>query len=235
MNHIKNKPSIISLYDKESAVATELRRIVSNLKSVGENKIRSLLVTSATVAEGKSITSCYLGITAASLMQAKVAVIDFDLRKPRIHEYFGIAPDGGLADVLSGKAGIKNVSRSTGIPNLSVITAGKVSSLPTDILDRGDIPALFQELKFYFDFIVIDSPPVIPVSDPLLLADNVDGVLIVIRAGSTQREVVNRAANLLRNAGSNIVGVVLNDYEDVLPYYYKDRYYGYHYSDKKPG
>ncbi len=92
---------------------------------------------------------------------------------------------------------------------------------------------LLQEMIFYFDFIIIDSPPVVPVSDPLLIADQVDGIILVVKAGSTQREVVNRAINLLSNSGLNPLGIVVNDYEEVLPYYYKDHYYGYRYWPEK--
>jgi Mrp family chromosome partitioning ATPase len=75
----------------------------------------------------------------------------------------------------------------------------------------------------------VDSPPVIPISDPILLAEHVDGVILVVRGGVTQREVVSRAANLLINSRINVIGVVLNDYDEVLPYYYKEKYYGYQY------
>jgi Mrp family chromosome partitioning ATPase len=99
-----------------------------------------------------------------------------------------------------------------------------------ELIDQADLLNIVDELKFYFDFVVIDSPPVIPVSDPLLMGDKVDGVIMVVRAGSTQREVVKRAVDLLKNAAINLYGIVVNDYDDVLPYYYKDRYYSYHYS-----
>ena len=95
------------------------------------------------------------------------------------------------------KTGIKDICRKTTVPNLTVLPAGKPSNNPSEIIDRADIPAFFQELKFYFDYIVVDTPPVIPVSDPLLISDQTDGVLLVIRAGTTPREVVSRAVNLL--------------------------------------
>ena len=233
MKKKKNSQSLISLYDKESSVATELRRVYSNLKSKSDDKLRSLLITSAMVGEGKSISSSYLSLAVAHLTQFKVLLIDFDLRRSKIHEYFRINQTPGIADILMNKAKIKSVSRKTIIPNLTIITSGKTDSTPSEIFDQADISALFQELKFYFDFIVVDSPPVIPVFDPLILSGHIDGVLLVVKTGSTQREVVNRAVNLLKNAGVSLLGVVLNDYEDVLPYYYKDRYYGYHYAKKQ--
>jgi len=230
----KNQPTLISLYDKESSVATEFRRVYSGLRSTADKKkLQSVLITSAAVGEGKSITCSFLAMTAASLSKSKVALIDLDLRRPKIHDYFGIGTCPGIGEVLIGKSNIKNVSRKTSIQDLTVITSGNVTAPPSDILDQADIPGLLQELIFYFDFIIIDSPPVIPVSDPLLIAEQVDGVLLVVKAGSTQREVVNRTTNLLSNAGINLLGIVLNDCEEVLPYYYKNHYYGYKYSPLK--
>ncbi len=235
MKNQKTKQTLISLYDKESSMATELRRVYTGLRSAAnKEKLQSVLVTSATIGEGKSIACSFLAMTAALLSKSKVALIDFDLRRPRIHDYFGIGTCPGIGEVLTGKTNIKNVSRKTSIQDLTVITSGNVAGSPSDILDQADIPGLLQELVFYFDFIVIDSPPVIPVSDPLLIAGHVDGVLLVVKAGSTQREVVNRAISLLSNSGINPLGIVLNDYEDVLPYYYKDHYYGYKYWPQKP-
>lgn len=234
MKSQKNQQTLISLYDKESSVATEVRRIYSGLRSATDKeKLQSVLITSAAIGEGKSITCSFLAMTAASLSKLKVALIDLDLRRPKLHDYFGIGTCPGMSEVLIGKTNVKSVSRKTSIQDLTVITSGNVTAPPSDILDQADIPGLLQELKFYFDFIIIDSPPVIPVSDPMLIADHVDGVLMVVKAGSTQREVVNRATNLLSNAGINLLGIVLNDYEEVLPYYYKDHYYGYRYSPLK--
>ena len=225
--------SVISSYDRESSYATELRRIYSNLKSSNENENQCILVTSAMVGEGKSITSSYLAITAANLSQMKVALVDFDLRRPRIHEYFNVGSRPGITDIIRGELKVKAAARDTAIPNLKVISSGFSPKGPGELIDQADLQVIVQELKFYFDFVVIDSPPIIPVSDPLLIGDHVDGVLMVVKAGSTQREVVKRAVNLLRNASIKIYGVVLNDYNEVLPYYYKERYYGYHYSSEK--
>lgn len=231
---MKGSQSIISYYDKESPAATEFRRIYSRLRQQdGEKKLRTFLVTSANVGEGKSVTSSLLAVTAAMLDRGKVAIVDLDLRRPKIQDYFAIGTCPGVADVLRRKSDIKKVSRATSIPNLSVITSGSAGSTPSDILDQADLPGFLQELMFYFDTVILDSPPVIPVSDPMLIADKVDGVILVIRSGLTQREVVSRAVNLLNNAGINLLGVILNDVESVLPYYYKDRYYGYHYSSSR--
>ena len=102
------------------------------------------------------------------------------------------------------------------------------------VLIPGRLREIFEELKFYFDFIVVDVPPVIPVSDPVIIAGEVDGTLLVVRAGSTPKDVVKRSLNFLRNAKVNLLGVVLNNLDEVLPYYYSAHYYGYKYYNK-PG
>lgn len=230
MSPRKTFQSVASLYDRESSYATELRRIYSNLKNKKDGNSQSVLITSAMIGEGKSLTSSYLAITAANLTQLKVVLVDFDLRRPRIHEYFNVGSRPGVTDIIRGELKVKAAARKTSIPNLQVISSGAASRIVGEIIDQADLSVIIEELKFYFDFVVIDSPPVIPVSDPLLIGDKVDGVIMVVRAGSTQREVVKRAINLLKNASINLYGIVVNDYDDVLPYYYKDRYYGYHYS-----
>ncbi len=229
----RKQMSLLSVYHKESAIGTEFRRLYSNIRSKSQGrKIQNLMITSATVGEGKSLTSSLLAITIAELTKLKVALVDFDLRRPKISSYFGLENDGGVADVLTGKASLKAVSQKTTAPNLTVIPAGHLDKLPTDVLEHEHVANFFQELKFYFDQVIVDTPPIIPVSDPMLLAEHVDSVILVIRGGSTQRDVVSRASNLLINANIDILGVVLNDFEEVLPYYYKEKYYGYHYYHK---
>ncbi len=226
----KNKQSILSIYQKESPAGTEFRRLFSNIKIKSQKeKLQCIMVTSSTVGEGKSLTSSLLAVTVAELTHLKVALVDFDLRRPKVAFYFGFENDAGVSEVLSGKSSMKVVARKTSVPNLTVITSGSTDINPSEALDSVNLGSFFQELRLYFDYVIIDSPPVVPVSDPLLLAEHVDGVLLIVRGGSTQREVVSRAANLLINAKVNILGIVLNDCEDVLPYYYKHSYYGYEY------
>ncbi|UCE66442.1 MAG: CpsD/CapB family tyrosine-protein kinase [Candidatus Zixiibacteriota bacterium] len=230
MSSRKTFQSIASLYDRESSYATELRRIYSNLKSKNDGDSQSVLITSAMIGEGKSLTSSYLAITVANLTQLKVVLVDFDLRRPKIHEYFNVGSRPGVTDIIKGELKVKSAARKSSIPNLQIISSGAAAKVVGELIDQADLSTIIQELKFYFDFVVIDSPPVIPVSDPLLIGDHVDGVIMVVRAGSTQKEVFKRAINVLKNASINVYGAVVNDYEDVLPYYFKDRYYGYHYS-----
>lgn len=231
MSSGKTFQSIALLYDRESSYATELRRIYTNLRSGSNKDRRSILITSAMVGEGKSLTSSYLAITAANLTQLKVVLVDFDLRRPKIHDYFNVGSRPGITDIIKGDLKVKAAARKSSIPNLQIISSGSPCRNVGELIDQADLPAIIQEMEFYFDFVIFDSPPVVPVSDPLLIGSHVDGVIMVVRAGTTQREVVNRAINLLKNSSIDLCGVVVNDYEDVLPYYFKDKYYGYKYSN----
>ena len=230
MKKNRRTSTLLSLYDKESSVGTEFRRLYSNLKNrANGEKLQTILVTSAMVGEGKSLTSSLLAITIAELTKLKVALVDIDMRRPKISNYFGLDGESGIGDILAGNSTLKLVSQKTTIPNLTVIPAGKVKGVPSDYLDKDTVGIIFQELRFYFDHIIVDSPPIIPISDPMLIAEHTDGIILVVRGGVTQREVVSRASNLLVNSKFNVLGVVLNDYDDVLPYYYKEKYYGYDY------
>ena len=118
------------------------------------------------------------------------------------------------------------------MPNLSIITAGKLGSEPSAILQPTPLKKIFEEIKFYFDFIVVDVPPVIPVSDPVIIAGEADGTLLVVKAGSTPKDVVRRSLNFLKNSRIEVLGVVINNLDEVLPYYYSPRYYSYKYYNK---
>jgi Mrp family chromosome partitioning ATPase len=112
---------------------------------------------------------------------------------------------------------------------LSILTSGKIQESPSELFNTEHIREVFSEAKFYFDFIIVDAPPVIPVSDPLMLSSEVDGALFVIKAGQTQEPVIQRAVKLLRDAKIEIFGAIVNNIKHVLPYYYDYRFYNYSY------
>jgi len=224
--------SIINFYDRESIEATEFRRLYSNIRNSNDEKLKSVMVTSSVIEEGKSTVSSYLALSIAENSDDKILLLDADLRRPMINVFFRLPIETGLADVLQKKCSIKQAVKSTPVTGLSIITAGKLTSDPATILNQQRLKEMFEELKFYFDFIIIDVPPIIPVSDPLIIANEVDGVVIVVRAGKTPREVVKRAVNFLNNSNINVLGTVLNNLEEVLPYYYSSKYYSYKYYHK---
>ena len=224
--------SIINYYDRESVGATEFRRLYSNINKAFETGLKSVLVTSSNVEEGKSTISSFLAISVAESANKKVLLLDTDLRRPMVNVLFKLPLEKGFADLLGHKCGVKETIKQTPVQGLSIITAGKLNSEPSMILNQTRLREIFEELKFYFDFIVVDVPPVIPVSDPVIIAGEVDGTLLVVRAGATPKDVVKRSLNFLRNAKVNVLGIVLNNLDEVLPYYYSSRYHSYRYYNK---
>lgn len=101
------------------------------------------------------------------------------------------------------------------------------------MFDSAAIGKLLEEVRFYYDLILVDCAPVLPVSDPMLLASEMDGVILVVKAGTTQREVAKRAASMLQNDKTRLLGVVLNNLSNALPYYYNESYYGYEYGPRE--
>ncbi len=230
MKHEQKMRLISSWYDDESILSTEFRRLYSKIRHLNPNKdVKNFLVTSATLGEGKSTAASLLAMTIAKYRNTNTLLIDCDLRRPMIYKLFGLPQEKGLVDVLLGKNKLKSVIKKSFISNLSILTGGELSSTPSEILNLPNLKDFFTEIKFYFDTIIIDSPPTIPVSDTLILSTEVDGAIIIIKAGKTPRELIKRATDLMRDSGINILGIILNNVKDVLPYYYKDQYNSYKY------
>ncbi len=230
-----NSISVIELFNMESAIATEFRRLLNMLQNPSDHReLKSILVTSAMLSEGKTTVSGFLSLT-ASRKGLKTLLVDCDLRRPSVHKLFGLPREGGLVEAISEGVAAKNVLKKTAIDKLDIITAGKVVSHPSEVFDAAAIGRVLGEMKFYYDLIICDTAPIIPVSDPMLLAPEVDGVLIVVKAGATQRQIILRAKEIMAGTANKILGVVLNNADNSLPYYYDHGYYGYEYGQTPTG
>jgi len=230
MEILKNSKIIYQWYDEESLFSTEFRRLYSKLRNLNPGKeIKNLLITSATVGEGKSTSAALMAITIAKYRGSNTLLIDCDVRRPTIHKIFGMERQNGFSDVALKRKSLKSMIKDTFVPNLSVLTSGELIKSPSEIFNLPNLKDLFTESKFYFDTIIVDSAPTIPVSDTLILSSEMDGALMVVRAGKTPREMVKRATDLMKNSGMNIFGVIVNNVEKVLPYYfgYNSDYYSY--------
>lgn len=233
---IKRFHSLLAYYNSESTMATEFRRIYSNIKAYNPGKeLKTILVTSSTLGEGKSTIASFLAVTVAQRYNRKVLLLDADLRRATIHHHFSLNRVQGLTELLEGEMELRDIIKKTDLENLKIITAGGRTEKPAELLESPKLKQLIDELRFYHDLLIIDSAPIIPVSDALILGQQTDGVLLVVKAGATQREVAKRACELLRGSSLNIVGLVMNNMKEMLPYYYNYNYYGYEYSspDKK--
>ncbi|MFH1700083.1 MAG: CpsD/CapB family tyrosine-protein kinase [Candidatus Zixiibacteriota bacterium] len=226
----KTNIDLFEYFDAESPYATEFRRLLHNLNgTLSGDKTKIILITSSMLAEGKSTIAAFLAMTAAGKKKRKTLLVDCDLRRPTLHRLFDLPREGGVVEALSEKKALKDVIRKTANDYLDIITAGKTVANPTDVFDSEAIHNLLNEGRFYYDLILLDCAPILPVSDPMLLAPLMDGIIMVVKAGSTQREVAERAARLLQNNSSNFIGIVMNNLENALPFYYNESYYGYEY------
>lgn len=222
---------VFETYHPESVVGTEFRRLLHNItRPVDGISRKSFLITSAMLAEGKSTVAAYLALTAASHKKRRTVLIDADLRRPAIHRMFGLEPEKGFSDLITGDLKIEDALKQTPVPDLSILTAGSPKQNPAQLFDSDATSAIIEQAKFYFDFVFVDTAPVIPVSDPISLAPELDGVLLVVKAGATQMAVIKRAYDIVSRSDATIVGVVLNNVNGVLPYYYNYTYYGYSYA-----
>lgn len=228
--------SVINIFDLEAPYVTEYRRLLYKILNGDANsKTKSIMITSAMIAEGKSTICSFMALTAAVKKGKRTLILDADLRLPSIHRLFGITPEPGLVEVLADAMSPKEAIRKTSIDNLDIMPSGRRSNNPTEIFDAEAIGNMIEELKFYYDLIMVDCAPLLPVSDPMMLAPHVDGTILVVKAGVTQKELVERAVGILNPSQNNVLGVVLNNMNHILPYYYDYDYYHYDYRTSPSG
>ncbi|MFI6598991.1 polysaccharide biosynthesis tyrosine autokinase [Nonomuraea sp. NPDC050536] len=193
-----------------SARAEAFRSLRTNLQFIGvDQQPKSLVVTSSLPGEGKSSTASNLAI---ALTQAgwRVILVDADLRRPRIPEYLGIEGGVGLTDVLIGRAELGAVMQRWGRDSLSVLPSGPVPPNPSELLGSHQMRLLLKRLTADFDMVIIDAPPLLPVTDAAALAAVCDGALLVARYGKSRREHLARAVDLLASVNARLLGTVLN-------------------------
>ncbi len=227
--------SIINYFD-QLPTASEFRSIYFNLKNIwGNDQPKSILISSSSLGEGKSTIASFLAIALSSYGERMTLLIDADLRKPCIHKLFDMWQSPGLAELLLGEASPEEVLNSTPLNNLKIITSGRQIQKVSKALKTETLKKLLEQFKLNFGYVVIDTTPIIPVPDSLILSQQVDEVILVLKAGSTPREVVKRAYDLLKNARGNSIGIILNNMKRALPYYYNYGYYGYGSSKREKG
>jgi len=219
--------------DPKSPISEAFRTLRTNIKFSNLDKpIKTLLITSPIPEAGKSSVSINLALTMAQ-DKYKVVLVDTDLRKPTIHKIFQQDNKTGLTNILVEDKKLKEVMRRvTDVdPNLYFIPSGPIPPNPSELLGSNRMKELIKELQEQADFVIFDSPPVIAVTDALVLATQVDGVVLILNFGEVPREAAKRTKELLEKVKANILGVVLNkiDMEKEAQYY---PYYYYYYGDE---
>lgn len=200
--------------------------------------IKTLLVTSPAPGDGKTTLAANLACAVAQAGN-RVILLDCDFRKPSQHRVFGLDKKIGLSNVLAGEAKIEEATQKTPIANLSVVPCGPIPANPSEILNSQNFLDLLDQLSKAYDLVLIDSPPVLPVTDARVLAASVDGVILALRAEKTTRSAAMSARDQIQSVGGRILGLVVNDVSrrrGVYSYYYADegRYSYYHYGRRKP-
>jgi non-specific protein-tyrosine kinase len=207
-----SQPDLITLNDTRSPVSEAYRTLRTNLEfSSLDHPLRSLLVASPSANPEKSVTLANLAVIMAEGGR-RVILVDGDLRKPRLHEIFAVSNQTGLNELLSQEAALDDLPlNESGVDGLQLLTAGQLPNNPSVLLGGSRMSEVLAALVQRGDLVLLDAPPVIAVTDAALLASQVDGTLLVIRAGGTQREHVQRAKELLEKANARLVGAVLTN------------------------
>lgn len=221
---MSNKQLIVHEQVK-SPIAEAYRTLRTNLQFSGVSGcLKSLMFTSTGPGEGKSTTAANTAVALAQTNQ-RVILVDCDLRKPTQHKIFGLRPKG-LTNILSENISWESQLQPTMVNNLRLLAAGPIPPNPSELLGSPQMFQLLEELKKETDYLVVDAPPVMAVTDAGVLASKVDGILLVISSRMVRPELAQRAKELLLRANGKILGVVLNRVElnkDEVQYYH---YYG---------
>jgi len=205
------RPLLITKVDPFSTATEAYRTLRTSLQfAAPDTQLKTILITSASGAEGKTSTVANLGVVMANTGE-KVIVVDCDLRRPRLAGFFGEDESTGFTSVLLGQEELKSAIReSPDTPGLALLGTGPIPPNPADLLASDRAAELFKQLAASYDAVLVDSPPVLPVADPLVIARYADAVLMVVMVGLTTRTQVERASELLAQVDARPAGIVLN-------------------------
>jgi capsular exopolysaccharide synthesis family protein len=220
-----------------SAVAESFRTLLTSVVlSTAPQPPQMLLVTSSMAGEGKTVTALNLAIALAQSGE-KTLIIDADLRHPKVGASLDMDNRAGLASFLTGAHSIeKALFKFPAVPTLWAIPAGPKSPNPTQLLSSTAMESMLGELRKRFKFVVIDSPPILPVADGMILSTFVDGVVFIVESGVTGRNALTRARKILHNSGANVLGIVFNKVDLRFDGYYGSySHYNYYYNPHDKG
>lgn len=208
---------LIAYNEPKSAAAEAYRTLRTNIQFASpDSPVHTLLATSTSPDDGKSTTLANLAITFAASGSPTV-LVDADLRRPHLHRIFGLNNDEGLSSLVAEMGRLKDGSavepplQRTQVDNLLVLTSGPVPPNPAEILGSQRMIEVLAMLRGRAEYVLVDTPPIIAVTDAGVLASRVDGVLLVINAGKTRRDLAVKARDMLNQVNANILGVVLNN------------------------
>lgn len=225
-----------SSHSKHSEVYRVLRMNIKSSKNLGDGKI--IMLSSAGAGEGKSMTSFNLAFVCAEVGE-KVLLIDADLHRPRQHKILNVSNVPGLSNAIVGEASLEQAIQKTVHPNLDFLPSGRIANSGVfGLMDTDEMRTILEEVKGRYDRIIMDSPPLIGVSDTSQLVRIADGVALVIQHRKYPRNLCKRAKDMIVSMGGNFIGVILNNINtshDYSSYYYEHQYYYYYYTNEPNG
>lgn len=212
-----------------SIVAEQFRTIRTNIEySMVDGDLKTIIITSSTPFEGKSMISANIAAVFAS-QGKKVLFVDADMRKPTVHRTFGISNKKGLTTwLLNKEKNLEDCLVYIEEAQLNVLTSGPKPPNPAELLNSNKMSQLIKEVREKFDLVIFDLPPLVGITDAQIMATKTDGVIFVTRKDVADRKYVKKAIELLDNVGANIIGVVFNGVEAEKTGYYSSYYKGYY-------
>ncbi|MDT3766189.1 CpsD/CapB family tyrosine-protein kinase [Priestia filamentosa] len=220
---LENK-NLISLTNPKSPIAEQFRTVRTNIEFLSPDvDLQTIVVTSPNPAEGKSTITANLAVVFAQ-QGKRVLIIDSDLRKPTVHHMFHLENNIGLSNVLTKQTTFERTVQATKQENLWILTSGPIPPNPSELLGSRNMMALLEKFKNEYDIILLDSPPVLAVTDAQVLSHLTDGVVLVVSSGKTQIDSAKKTQELLEGVKAKILGIILNNKKTQdNPYYYGEQ------------
>ena len=213
---------IAMIVDPRGPIAEQFRSLRNSITALNpEGAPRSIVMTSALRGEGKSVATINLGLAMAELPGTGVLLIDADLHHPAIEDYMGLPHRQGLTELLRGECSLDRAIRATSVAGLSIIGAGQPPENPSELLGSERMQTLVHSCKQRFQYLIVDTPAAMTISDASMLGAMADGILLVVRLGYTPRHFVEQTHNMLENLGGNVLGCCLTgaSAEDTASHY----------------
>lgn len=207
-------PRVVTYFDPHSAISEQYRSLRTNiLLNNSSRPFKTLAICSSLEGEGKTTTAVNLAITMARDLDRSILLVDCDLRAGTVHQLLAIKSAAGLSDILVSDAALESTLCQTRIHNLTVLPRGEIPRNPSELLSSKKMRGLLEELKSKFDYIILDSPPIMPLTDACVLSSQADGVIFIVQAHRTPRRVVKQARNMLEHVHARILGYILTQTE----------------------
>ena len=223
----RRKEPAISFGTENSSIAEAFRKLRTNLQFLAvDNPPRVIVVTSSMPNEGKTTTAINIALALAEA-EHTVLLVDGDMRRPKLGDYLSVVGQVGLSTVLSGGSPLADVLQKTEYPGLTVLASGATPPNPSELLGSLAAKKLISEMRANFDYVIVDSSPLLAVTDAAILAANSDGVLMMARFGQTKNDQLSQAAKILADVGAPLLGAVFTMTPERGGTSYNYSYYGY--------